>query len=277
MKRALVAVLLAALAGAAKAVPTQALLDDVATWTFLTEAQRSTLADAQKALQKGEWKKALDFNEDLLAQAPDSIYEVEPRLPLVLIRPAGSTDIKPQKVVAGWQWKLECSQLALLALDWEGVIRRATLVRDASPELHAAACRVMAQARARQGRFVDAQKFIAEADRIDKLGRDEWQIWEQARLGTVEAKVWLDQIGIGSESGIGLPGTQPTPPTAPPAQRTEACLVLGDWAARSGQDQLAAGYYDRALKIATKRNLSGLLAVTLWKRVKETLPTAGLR
>ena len=269
MKRALLALVLTALAGGAMAVPTLKLLDDVSTWTFLNEAQRTTLSDARKALQKGEWKRALELNENLLAEAPDSIFDAEPSLPLVLIRPAGSNDTKPQKVIGGWRWKLECAQLALIGLEWEGAVRRATLVRDASPEHRAGACRVMAQARARQGRFVEAQKHLIEADRLDRLGREEWQIWEQARLGTAEAKMWLDQIGIGSDAGIGtVPPVGQTTSSAPDAQRAEACLVLGDWAARGGQQALAAAYYDRALKIATKKNLSGLVAVTLWKRTQ---------
>lgn len=272
MKRLLLALTVLVAAAGAKAVPTAALLEDVETWTFLSAEQQSALQSAQVALQKGEWRKALELNEKLLDSAPKSIFEAKPSLPVVLIRPAGAGPGDPQRVVAGWQWKFECAQLALLSLDFEGAVKRAEYVRDAAPDLAAESYRLMALARSRQRRYADAQKLLAEADRRDRQGREEWMIWDQAKLLTTEAKIWIDQIAVGSDLGLsggGLPvvgGAMQN--TAPDAQRVEACLVMGDWAANDAQNQLASSYYGRALQIATKRKLTGLLAVTLMKRVQ---------
>lgn len=256
----------ALLAATAFGTPTEETLNRVETWTFLMDEQRLTLQEAKAALNEEQWLIALHANEELIAASPKTIFDEEPTLPILAIRPAGSENLPAQKIVSGWAWRLECAHLALLALDWDGSLRRSRLVAEQSPGHAPLAKRMMARALARQGKYLDAIRFAPK----QKPGvvDDEAVVWEIAQIDSPENRMKLSDIAVGSTLKGGLPSVGQNREQYPIGQRIEACLVLGDWWMRDAQPRMAASYYERAAVIAGRESNVGLLAGSLKKRAE---------
>ncbi len=251
---------------AAWSAPTEETLSRVDTWTFLDRQQKQLVQDGLGALKAENWLLALRTNEELLASAPESIFAVEPTLPMVAIRPAGSENLPQQKIVSGWTWRLECAHLALLTLDWDGAARRARLVSQKSAAHAPAANRLTARTLARQGKYVDAIRTAPKQKQ--NVVDDEAVVWSIAQIDSPENRMKLSDIAVGSQIGRGLPGVGQSTEKFPIGQRIEACLVLGDWWMRDGQSRMAISYYDRAAELAGRKSNAGLLAGALKKRAE---------
>lgn len=97
--------------------PVGGLLTVAKDWSVWQKPEKDLAASALAALQKRDFVKADADNRQLLALAPQSLYENPPTLPQVLIRPAGSTaePTTNDTPISGWVWKRESAWLAVWA------------------------------------------------------------------------------------------------------------------------------------------------------------------
>ncbi len=99
------------------ASPVKELLSTARAWSVWQKPEKELAEAAISALDKRDFVKADADNRQLLALAPQSIYDNPPTLPQVLIRPAG-TAIDPataEAPISGWIWKRESAWLAVWA------------------------------------------------------------------------------------------------------------------------------------------------------------------
>ena len=97
--------------------PVGSLLTTVREWSVWQKPEKDLAASALASLQKRDFVKADADNRQLLALAPQSIYENPPTLPQVLIRPAGTSGdpASNDTPISGWVWKKESAWLAVWA------------------------------------------------------------------------------------------------------------------------------------------------------------------
>lgn len=97
--------------------PVASLLSTARSWSVWQPPEKELVSSALAALQKRDFVKADADNRQLLALAPQTIYDNPPTLPQVLIRPSGtnpetSTNDTP---ISGWVWKRESAWLSVWA------------------------------------------------------------------------------------------------------------------------------------------------------------------
>lgn len=190
------------------ASPVAPLLNSARAWSVWQQPEKDLAASALAALQKRDFVKADADNRQLLALAPQSIYDNPPTLPQVLIRPSGSqTDASFNDTpISGWVWKRESAWLAA----WAG--RQATAL--------ALFLQVMNGSAEEAIKSVEGAMFCLS--RLKSYG-EALRLSDQVKVGTPELKrafkladqaKWADlkTLALGSQ---GAPNSSPLSGTGP--------------------------------------------------------------
>lgn len=214
--------------------PTERILQDVATWSFLNPAARRLVADGRRALKERNWVKALDANEALLEAAPSSIFTSSPSLPVVKVWSSGSPPPDAeQKPVNGWTWRLETAWLAAYAGDFDGAIRRFSVISTSSMAVRGLAAEGIVFAMARSRRFQEAAAADKAAGTLTPL---RGKVWHHAAKGGPEDYRELHRIASLAPSGQGSgSSTLPPPSLSGPIGRIRQTLPAPGRAAPTGR------------------------------------------
>lgn len=233
------------------------------TWSFLGPVQERQVIEARSALSREDWQSAVRLNKALLAGAPPSIFSADPRLPRVLIRPAGSgVPDKPEKVVDGWRWRLEVAYLELYDLQPAKALELFDRIKDASPRWSAKADQGRFLSLIRLGRYAEAQEMMQEGEEQEGLS----EVLEKAIEDGPDALIKLGDIAaqpravgpslsgaIGGGPGVLLDPRNVTNSNVPKAgrlARVEAYLILAEKSRATERYDLARSHLLKAEQVS---------------------------